>query len=318
MALYRYFYGGQNFVQYPNTSEGFNRAVADVRVYGGFLRDTSQDITTVDNAKLRLTDIERVLETMPASSVVVSDAYDHILRAYNALDRLDWPAANVAILAATNYLNQAYAQNDDTPAPDAAPAEERELARMLCVVCGVTHPIQGFTVCGSCSDALHTGTTLEMPRTYMMPNRVDTVVSFRLNDDGDVEWMFPDDGTWAVCTGHAQLDPGMPTPYVEEVKDSAGTTMFRNLDAKAIGLAMIRGGTITALALAFTINTAHAQSAPAPPAGCFQIGITNPQDEGFPIALCDDGTYLYADMDSGGQWKDGTTYARFGIYAQCS
>jgi hypothetical protein len=45
--------------------------------------------------------------------------------------------------------------------------------------------------------------------------------------------------------------------------------------------------TIPALALTLTIQA---------PAGCTITGTTGP-DEGFPVATCDDGTTLYADMD---------------------
>ena len=50
-----------------------------------------------------------------------------------------------------------------------------------------------------------------------------------------------------------------------------------------------------ALALALLTTTTHAAPA-SPPAGCAIIGTVS-TDEAFPLAFCDDGTYLYADLD---------------------
>jgi hypothetical protein len=56
--------------------------------------------------------------------------------------------------------------------------------------------------------------------------------------------------------------------------------------------------TIPALALTLTIQ---------PPAGCTITGTTGP-DEGFPVATCDDGTTMYADMDGNFVYSHGIKF----------
>jgi hypothetical protein len=67
-----------------------------------------------------------------------------------------------------------------------------------------------------------------------------------------------------------------------------------------------------ALFLALSLSPAGATDAPAPPpANCAVVGTVR-GDEGFPLALCADGTYLYQDMDGGlyapGTWRDASGY----------
>jgi hypothetical protein len=47
---------------------------------------------------------------------------------------------------------------------------------------------------------------------------------------------------------------------------------------------------------AYVIITLAAPSG-AQPAGCTVVGITSREDEGFPLAHCADGSYVYQDMD---------------------
>ena len=77
-----------------------------------------------------------------------------------------------------------------------------------------------------------------------------------------------------------------------------------------------RVGLFAALTLAL-VTTAHAAPIPAsPPASCAIIG-TVPSDEGFPLAFCDNGTYLYFDADGDGFgggyiWRDASGYMNLG------
>jgi hypothetical protein len=71
--------------------------------------------------------------------------------------------------------------------------------------------------------------------------------------------------------------------------------------------------------LALTLTGHHASAQPidpTPPAGCTIVGDTGP-DEGFPVAHCADGSYVYADLDGSdgalgtvgdGRWLDATAY----------
>jgi hypothetical protein len=72
--------------------------------------------------------------------------------------------------------------------------------RMTCIICSHELMDANNTICRQCSSRLRAGETIHQPRTYMMPNRVDTTVRFRLKNDR-VEWAFEDDGyRYAVCS----------------------------------------------------------------------------------------------------------------------
>jgi hypothetical protein len=80
---------------------------------------------------------------------------------------------------------------------------------------------------------------------------------------------------------------------------------------------------ITSVALALTAQQSDAARVRYPdvPRRCVIVGVTNPEDEGFPVAKCKSGKYIYADMDgngrnpkSNGRWCDATFYVSLGIY----
>jgi hypothetical protein len=64
-------------------------------------------------------------------------------------------------------------------------------------------------------------------------------------------------------------------------------------------------GIATALFLTVTAPTdaRNHHINPSPPAGCTIVGTTGP-DEGFPLAHCSDGTYVYQDLDGDGRHKN--------------
>ena len=49
-------------------------------------------------------------------------------------------------------------------------------------------------------------------------------------------------------------------------------------------------------------------SAGAQPAGCTVVGITSREDEGFPLAHCADGSYVYQDMDGSATCEPGVCW----------
>lgn len=82
-----------------------------------------------------------------------------------------------------------------------------------------------------------------------------------------------------------------------------------------------QAASVAALALAL-LTSQHASAAELPvpvPAGCVIVGTTGP-DEGFPVAHCADGSYLYSDLDGSdgsrgtvgdGRWLDATGYVLY-------
>jgi hypothetical protein len=102
-------------VQYADTSEGYIRAVDDMRRFGGFIRDTKNDITNVDEALDHIHRICRAVYTLeaPFGSDTFADThatiFGHLSDTYAALDREDWPCVNVRLLAAFDALNRLYA-----------------------------------------------------------------------------------------------------------------------------------------------------------------------------------------------------------------
>ena len=67
-----------------------------------------------------------------------------------------------------------------------------------------------------------------------------------------------------------------------------------------------------ALAAACMVAPLHSLEAPE---GCMVIGQTNPQDEGFPLARCVDGSLLYLDLDGEPvEWTDASGYAEQPVY----
>jgi hypothetical protein len=77
----------------------------------------------------------------------------------------------------------------------------------------------------------------------------------------------------------------------------------------------------TAIALTIPADASAARHYPDVPRHCHIVGITNPEDEGFPVAKCRNGRYIYADMDgngknpkTNGRWQDATFYVSLGIH----
>ena len=109
MALYLYDADARDCVSFPTTMAGYNAAVDASRTWGGFLRDTIADVTDTDAALDWMHRILRGVGTLERSDRTAR-VFDHIMRAYQALDRQDWPAVNTSAHAAAYHLNLAYAE----------------------------------------------------------------------------------------------------------------------------------------------------------------------------------------------------------------
>lgn len=101
MAFFHYDDHG-NCTYYGTTPEQYMMAVERMRRYGGFVRDTAND----SDDRAILVDRAESVYYAARHRDCVSDVCDQVVIALDALDREDYPVANIAILRAQYILDR--------------------------------------------------------------------------------------------------------------------------------------------------------------------------------------------------------------------
>jgi hypothetical protein len=126
-----------------------------------------------------------------------------------------------------------------------------------------------------------------------LADAMDDLSDLRCTQCGSIDWSVGASGLCRTCT----------------IQNASH--IVARLRLKSLGIATA--------ALLFLSVTSHADARhqrinPTPPAGCTVIGTTGP-DEGFPVAHCADGSWVYQDLDGDGRhrntrgrWLDASGY----------